>query len=461
MANNRRQQRARKPSPVIKSRLPHGRGATEQPNTTGIHDARLTPRFWLLLTVTSVIAGTFGSLLMRLLFIVMDLAYGYKGGNLDPYLKLASPAHRIIALLIAGAIGGPGFYLIRKKLKGGTTDADDLIWSRHGQLSTSKSTASSILQEIVIGLGASIGREAAPKLMGAVAGDYISRTFKVTDEQRWLLIACGAGAGLASVYNVPLAGAIFIVEVLLAEVNISVALPALASTAIATLTSYVFLPAQPAYPNVRNFHLHGSEIIFALVAAPIVAIFATLFVRLIGLVSHHKAKGKVVIFAPLIMMAIQGVLGIWFYELFGNGKDMAQNLLGGEMTSLPLLAALFLLKPVLTALVLESGLSGGLLTPLFASGALLGGFLGGIWIHFFHSGSIEAYAMLGASAALGAGLQAPLTGLVLILELTHTGLQIIVPIILITFLATAISRRIDGYSIYSARLPEVIEEQIE
>ena len=160
-------------------------------------------------------------------------------------------------------------------------------------------------------------------------------------------------------------------------------------------------------------------------------------------------------------MAIQGVLGIWFYELFGNGKDMAQNLLGGEMTSLPLLAALFLLKPVLTALVLESGLSGGLLTPLFASGALLGGFLGGIWIHFFHSGSIEAYAMLGASAALGAGLQAPLTGLVLILELTHTGLQIIVPIILITFLATAISRRIDGYSIYSARLPEVSEEQIE
>ncbi len=394
---------------------------------------------------------------MKLLFFIMYLAYGYKGGNLNSYLKLTSPTHRIFALLIAGAIGGPGFYLIRKKLKGGTTDTDDLIWRKRGQLSTTKSTASSILQEIVIGLGASIGREAAPKLMGAVAGDYLSRTFNVTEEQRWLLIACGAGAGLASVYNVPLAGAIFIVEVLLAEINISVALPALASTVIATLTSYIFLPTQPAYPNVRSFHLHGSEIVFALVTAPIFAIFATLFVRLVGLVSHHKVKGKMVIFTPLVAMAVQGVIGIWFYQLFGNGKDMAQNLFGGEITSLSLLAVLFLLKPILTAMVLESGLSGGLLTPLFASGALLGGFLGGVWIHFFHSGSIEAYAMLGASAALGAGLQAPLTGLVLILELTHTGLQITVPIILITFIATSISRKLDGYSIYSARLPEVTE----
>ncbi len=457
MSNQGWRERARKPSPVIKSRLPHGRGATEQPNATGIHDARLTPKFWLILTLTSIVAGTLGSLLMKLLFFIMYLAYGYKGGNLNSYLKLTSPAHRIIALLIAGAIGGPGFYLIRKKLKGGMTDTDDLIWRKRGQLSTTKSTASSILQEIVIGLGASIGREAAPKLMGAVAGDYLSRTFKVTEEQRWLLIACGAGAGLASVYNVPLAGAIFIVEVLLAEINISVALPALASTVIATLTSYIFLPTQPAYPNVRGFHLHGSEIVFALVTAPIFAIFATLFVRLVGLVSHHKFKGKMVIFTPLVAMAVQGVIGIWFYQLFGNGKDMAQNLFGGEITSLSLLAVLFLLKPILTAMALESGLSGGLLTPLFASGALLGGFLGGVWIHFFHSGSIEAYAMLGASAALGAGLQAPLTGLVLILELTHTGLQITVPIILITFIATSISRRLDGYSIYSARLPEVTE----
>ncbi|MDA8196097.1 MAG: chloride channel protein [Actinomycetota bacterium] len=457
MADQGRRDRAREPSPVFKNRLPHGRGATEQPNATGIHDKRLTPRFWLLLLLTSAVAGTLGSLLMKLLFFVMDLAYGYKGGNLDSYLKLTSPTHRIIALLIAGAIGGPGFYLIKKKLKGGATDADDLLWRKRGQLSTSKSTASSILQEIVIGLGASIGREAAPKLMGAVAGDFISRTFKVTEDQRWLLIACGAGAGLASVYNVPLAGAIFIVEVLLAEINISVALPALASTSIATLTSYIFLPEKPAYPNVRDFHLHGAEIAFAIVAAPIVAVFATFFVRIIGLVSHHKAKGKLVLFAPLVVMGLQGILGIWFYQLFGNGKDMAQNLLGGEMTSLPLLATLFILKPILTALVLESGLSGGILTPLFSSGALLGGFLGGIWLHFFHSGSIEAYAMLGASAALGAGLQAPITGLVLILELTHTGLQITVPIILITFLATAISRRLDGYSIYSARLPEVAE----
>lgn len=89
----------------------------------------------------------------------------------------------------------------------------------------------------MVGMGASIGREAAPKLMGGVSGSLLARWTKLTPAQRRLLVACGAGAGLAAVYNVPLGGALFTAEVLYGSLNLPVILPALACSAIATLTA--------------------------------------------------------------------------------------------------------------------------------------------------------------------------------------------------------------------------------
>ncbi|MCU1625280.1 MAG: chloride channel protein [Pseudonocardia sp.] len=117
-----------------------------------------------------------------------------------------------------------------------------------------------------------------------------------------------------------------------------------------------------------------------------------------------------------------------------------------------LLLALLVLKPLVTALCLGSGASGGLLTPTPATGAALGGFLGIAWSHLWPGTPVGVYALLGAAALLGAGMQAPPTALVLVLELTHSGFAIMVPLVIATSLATAVARRVDGYSIYSGRL---------
>jgi H+/Cl- antiporter ClcA len=119
---------------------------------------------------------------------------------------------------------------------------------------------------------------------------------------------------------------------------------------------------------------------------------------------------------------------------------------------LALLFALFALKPLVTALCLGSGAAGGLFTPTLSTGAALGGFLGLAWSLLWPGSSVGAYAMIGAAAMIGASMQAPLTALALVLELTHSGFQIMVPLMAATVTATAVARYVDGYSIYSARL---------
>jgi CIC family chloride channel protein len=149
---------------------------------------------------------------------------------------------------------------------------------------------------------------------------------------------------------------------------------------------------------------------------------------------------------------VVGVLGIWYPQLFGNGKDMAHDAFLG-LGGLGLLLALFALKPFVTALTLSSGAAGGVFTPFLATGALFGAFFGAAWIHFWPGTPIGAFALVGAAAMIGASMQAPLAGLVLVMELTHDGFSLMIPMMAATAIATFLVRQIDGYSIYSARLP--------
>jgi chloride channel protein, CIC family len=156
--------------------------------------------------------------------------------------------------------------------------------------------------------------------------------------------------------------------------------------------------------------------------------------------------------APLVAFSILGFVGFAYPQLFGNGKDVAHDVFLGQGT-ITLVLALLALKPLVTALCLESGASGGLFTPTLCTGALLGAFLGIAWSHLWPGSPVGAFAMVGATAMIGASMQAPIAGIVLVLELTHSGFGLVVPMAAATVIATVIARQIDGYSIYSARLP--------
>jgi chloride channel protein, CIC family len=443
--------RVRVPPPLISRRLPSGRGATEQPNATGDGDAALTGVFWAMVALTGVAAGLFGDLMMLILFTVQHLAFGYHSGSLESGVEHASDARRLVVLLAAGAIGGIAWFLLRRYTSGEQSDLDDVVWGDGARLSFRRSLGTSVISEVVIGMGASIGRENAPKLMGGASASLLAGWARLSREQRRLLMACGAGAGLAAVYNVPLGGALFTAEIMMGSISLPVVLPALACSWIATATAWLYLPDRATYTDVPDYRFTAPLLAWALLAGPLIGLVASGYIRLIGWVSHHQARGRVAAVAPVVAFGVLGLIGFAYPQLFGNGKDVAHDaFLGAD--GLTLLLALFALKPLVTALCLGSGASGGLFTPTLSTGAVLGGAAGIAWSLAWPGSPAGAYALIGAAAMLGAAMQAPLAGLALVLELTHGGFAIMIPMIAATVTATAVARYVDGYSIYSARL---------
>ena len=443
--------RVRVPPPLISYRLPSGRGATEQPNAAGDGEAALTPRFWAMVALTGVAAGLFGDLMMLILFTVQHLAFGYHRGTLESGVGHASDPRRLIVLLSAGAFGGISWFLLRRCTRGEKSELDDVVWGDGARLSFRRSLGTSVISEIVIGMGASIGREAAPKLMGGASAGILASWARLTPAQRRLLMACGGGAGLAAVYNVPLGGALFTAEVMMGSISLPVVLPALACSGIATVTGWLYLPSRATYLDVPGYHATLPLLAWALLAGPVIGVIASGYIRLIGWVTHHQASGRLALIAPVAAFGVLALIGFAYPQLFGNGKDMAHDAFLGS-GGLVLLLALFALKPLVTALCLGSGASGGLFTPTLSTGAVLGGAAGIAWSLAWPGSPAGAYALVGAAAMLGAAMQAPLAGLALILELTHGGFGIMIPLILATVTATVVARHIDGYSIYSARL---------
>ncbi len=427
----------------------------DQPNATHDGDAALTVRFWIALVLTAVVAGLFGDALMWLLATVEHAAFHSQHyASYQDAVAAASRVRRVTSLVVAGVIGGVSWYLVRKYLADEKSEIDESVWNGTGELSIRRSSLTAVISEFVVGMGASVGREAAPKVMGGASGSVVAGWFRLTPAQRRLLVACGGGAGFAAVYNVPLGGALFTAEVLMGSLALPTVLPAVAASSIATFVSWLYLPDHATYADVPSYRFSGSLMVWSLVAGVLIGGLSVLYVRLIGWVSHHRASGTTLLWMMPAGFAILGVIGIWYPQLFGNGMDMAHDAFLGIGTP-TLFFALFALKPLVTSLCLRSGAAGGLFTPFLSTGAMLGAFLGSTWLHLWPGAPVGAFAIVGAAAMIGSSMQAPMAGVVIVMELTHSGFAIVMPMLAATVIATTLVRHIDGYSIYSARLPSV------
>ena len=301
-------------------------------------------------------------------------------------------------------------------------------------------------------MGAALGREGAPKQAGAVIADTMSDRMRLSDDERRLLVACGAGAGMAAAYGVPVGGAVFAVEVLRGALALRFVLPALVTAMIATGVSWLFLPDLPTY-QIPAFHSSLPVLAWALLAGPVVAVVSVAYVRAVAWADRHKPRGWQRFLAPVVVLAILGAVSIPFPALLGNGRDIAQLAFTGQVTPL-LLIVLTVLRPAATVLCLGSGAPGGLFTPSIALGAMLGGVLGLPWSWLWPGVPPGLFALLGAAAMLAASTQGPISTIVLIMELTGYARAAILPMLLIVTIATLIARTIETRSIYDARLTD-------
>jgi H+/Cl- antiporter ClcA len=409
-------------------------------------------RFWLAALLTGVGTGLGAVALTKLLDAVQQTVWRGNGVNLLEAAEHASPWRHLAALVGAGLVTGAGQLLLGKLSSGNGIDITEAIWFRAGRLPWLRTLGSAVLSIVIVGMGASLGREGAPKQVGAVWADFLSDRGRLSDNQRRLLVACAAGAGMSAAYGVPLGGALFSLEVLRGALGLRLVLPALFTSLVATVVSWSNLPDAPLY-RIPAYPDSFSIGLWALLFGPIAGGVSVGYVRAMAWADRHKPTGVPRLVWPVVVLGLLGVVSIPFPQLLGNGRDIAQLAFTGQVAPV-LLLLLVVLKPAATVMCVCSGAPGGLFTPSLALGALLGGLLGRGWLLLWPGPPAGLFSVLGAGAVLAATTQGPISAVVLMVELTGRDRSFIAPMLLAVITATLVSRTVEARSIYEARLDD-------
>ncbi|MDR3657242.1 MAG: chloride channel protein [Mycobacterium sp.] len=396
--------------------------------------ARLPSRsldFFCAAVIVGLLAGVAGLATSAVLRFVEHLTYHYTFGTLLVGIAGSSHIRRTFGPMIGGALTACGWWILRRR-----SDIPPLAQTitRHGRIPRSAWSVDALLQVVLVGSGASLGREGAPRQFAAALGDIGTRWLeRLSADDREILLACAAGAGLGAVYAVPLAGALFTVHIILNSWHPRVLGGALISSSLAVAIGSLITHDRPEldWPSVDSSPVLAGH---ALLLAPVALAVGLGFNRLMAAARPAK-QIRTWVLVPALAGAglVMGICSHWWPELPGNGRSILTVSLASGMT-LSGAAAILLLKPLLTALFLRAGGAGGMLTPSLATGAAAGSLLaltgnGAAGMHFH----VATVSLAGAAGVLAVTQGSPIWAAIFVWELAHPPLWLI-----FVFLVTAV-----------------------
>ena len=307
---------------------------------------------------------------------------------------------------------------------------------------------------IAIGSGLAIGREGPSVQMGGAVADAISRWLKVAPLERLTLIAAGAGAGLSAAFNAPLAGLVFVLEevrrdfrpIVFGATFIAAASADIVARLISGQTPVFLVPSYPTPPlsTLPAFAILGI----------VAGIAGVAFNRsLIGTLElFSKLHGRWNLGIPVLVGASAGLIGWYSPILVGGGHELSEKVLLGQVAWMSILSWL-IIRFLLTITSYGTGAPGGIFAPLLGIGALIGLGIGEVATKLV-PGVIEqpaVFAVVGMAAYFTAIVRAPLTGIVLVLEMTGNYQQML-PLLVSCFAAYAVAEIFKELPIYEALL---------
>ena len=319
-----------------------------------------------------LLAGVAGAATTLILHAIEHVAYHYDFGTLLTGVGNSSPVRRAIAPMAGGALAAFGWWLLRRN--GDVPELTPTI-AEHRPIQRLRTSIDAGLQVLLVGSGASLGREGAPRQIAAALGDLATSRLSLTARDREILLACAAGAGLGAVYSVPLGGAMFAVRIMLGGTWHPRAIgTALITSSLAVAVAYPVTHFEHvlAWPDP---HLSYLFVFLAVAIAPLAVAVGLVFDKLM-----HAARPKPQIRSWVLIPAIAfaglviGICSIWWPELPGNGRSILTVSLDAGLT-LGGATVVLVLKPLLTALFLRTGAVGGMITPAMATGAAAGSVL--------------------------------------------------------------------------------------
>jgi H+/Cl- antiporter ClcA len=391
---------------------------------------------WLILATvtvaTGLAAGLGGMVLGLLLHFVQHVAYGYSLHSIAGHesflegVSASSPVRRFVVLCVCGAVAGTSWWALYR-FGSPLVSIRKAVEDRNSRMPFFTTIGHDLLQIVTVGLGSPLGREVAPREVGALLATRLSARAGLTPESHRIMVACGAGAGLAAVYNVPLAGTLFILEVLLGTLSLPALIPAFVTCVIATLVAWIGLGDKSPY-SLPPLAISSPLVVWSIVMGPVFGFAAYWFVRAAGAVRAHAPRDWRLPLWCGVVFPVIGLLAIPFPQLLGNGKGLAQAGFDSDI-GLALAVVLLLLRVLVTLGALRAGAEGGLLTPGLSIGALLGIILGGLWNYAWPGVPLGGFAIVGSGAFLASSMKMPLTAIVLVIEFTRVGHDFLIPIV--------------------------------
>ena len=306
---------------------------------------------------------------------------------------------------------------------------------------------------LAMGAGLALGREGPSVQMGASGADVLARIFKRNLPDRRVLLAAGAGAGLATAFNAPIAGAIFVLEELVRRFEPRIAIVALGASSAAITVAHLLLGYQPDF-HVQDLAFtrnNGIKLLFFLLGA---------VAGLAGIAYNHAILGAIAVAERLRRWPVElraafigaavGALAWFAPGLVGGGDPITQRVLEG-VGSLAVIPLLFLIRFGLGAVSYAAATPGGLFAPMLVLGGQLGLFFG-LGCPFLFSGlevQPVAFAVVGMAAFFAGVVRAPLTGIVLVTEMTGN-VTMLLPMLSACFAAMLIPTLLRNPPIYDS-----------
>ncbi|MEG1544786.1 MAG: chloride channel protein [Tannerellaceae bacterium] len=405
-------------------------------------------------------------LLKQLIHFIQHLLTSNFQANGANYLLLIYP---VIGILLAGLFVK---YVVRDDIGHGVTKILYAISQRKSRIKPHNTWTSIVASSVTIGFGGSVGAEAPIVLTGAAIGSNLGRLFRMEQKTLMLLVGCGAAGAIAGIFKAPIAGLVFVIEVLMLDLTMTSVLPLLISSVTAATMSYIFTGTEAMFKFSQTEVFEIERIPYVLLLGVFCGLVSLYFTRVMNRVEGMYRNLGVYWKKFLLGGVMLSILIFLFPPLYGEGYDTIGSLLNGQFNHIMDQSLFFGLADNYWGIIIFLGLI--LLMKVFASSATnAGGGCGGIFAPSLYLGCIAGFvfahasnyfsftmylseknfALLGMAGIMSGVMHAPLTGVFLIAELTG-GYDLFLPLMIVSTSSYITILMFEPHSIYSMRLAQ-------
>jgi CIC family chloride channel protein len=360
----------------------------------------------------------------------------------------------VLIPVLGSLISGPLIAKFASEAKGhGVPEVMQAIALRGGRIRPQVVVVKALASAACIGSGGSAGREGPIVQIGSAIGSVVGQLFHLSADRIRNLVACGAAAGIAAVFNAPIAGTIFAMEVILGEFTTAYFGNVVIAAVTASVVSRRFLGNSPAFAVPAYSMVSAWEIAFYAVLGLLAAAVAWLFVASLYWFEDVFDDWRFPdMFKPAVGGLLLGGLALFLPDTLGSGLEFIEQAITGN-AAWSLMAVLILGKMLATGFTLGSGNSGGVFAPALFVGAMLGGAFGTLVHYLFPAitAAPGAYALVGMAAVFAASTHASITAIIIVFEMSGD-YRLILPLMLTTVISTLVSERLRRENIYTLKL---------